>query len=129
MAFEKITPLAGNVDKEEFVDLGIARGSRWKRLRNISSQGFTLSNLKLIMPIIDDSVKRLLEHLDVISIQDKAFDIHKYFQELSMDIISRVALGETESHLFESSYLALAIRWVDRLNIFPLYISLIILIF
>ncbi|KAE9556750.1 hypothetical protein FO519_000156 [Halicephalobus sp. NKZ332] len=101
----RLHPLIGNVDdhKNKIVNLFNSRGSRWKRLRNVSNSSFNVVNLKLIHPTVQDSINELLVHLE--KAVGKEIDAYPYFQELTMDIISRIALGQEESKLFNNQFL------------------------
>ncbi|VDK49913.1 unnamed protein product [Anisakis simplex] len=88
-----------DVDKEERVHVFAARGLRWKRLRALSNPTFSIKGT------VEDSVKvmlgYMLEHVD----KQKSFNIHTYYQELTMDVIARISMGFKESQQFHNEYL------------------------
>jgi len=101
----KTAPLIGDVDKEPLVHVFNARGARWKRLRAIANPAFSVANLKKIMPIVNDSASITLSHLGKDGEEgEKVLNVHFYFQELTMDVIARVAMGQRGSRQFENAY-------------------------
>uniref|UniRef100_A0A914QUC5 Cytochrome P450 n=1 Tax=Panagrolaimus davidi TaxID=227884 RepID=A0A914QUC5_9BILA len=50
-----------------------------------------------------DSIEHLMEHFK--TVENKPINIHPIFQEVTMDIISRIALGQNGSNLFKNSYI------------------------
>lgn len=55
------------------------------------------------MPTITDTVDHVLDYMKTVS--DKPMDIHKVFQELTMDVICRAAFGQSESRIFKNPYI------------------------
>ena len=41
-----MSPLVGDVDNAPYIDLGFARGARWKKMRELSTYCFTAAKLK-----------------------------------------------------------------------------------
>ncbi|KAL7080595.1 hypothetical protein ACQ4LE_000418 [Meloidogyne hapla] len=125
-----LSPLLGDVDTKKLIHLFAAKGKRWKRLRSIANPAFSISNLKRIMPIIDDSIKINIKLLKQVQSSGKYVDLHEYFVELAFDIIYRVAMGQKDSRQFNSEYCQLAQDAFVRVNnnifdylsfIFPLF--------
>uniref|UniRef100_A0A914UPM4 Cytochrome P450 monooxygenase n=1 Tax=Plectus sambesii TaxID=2011161 RepID=A0A914UPM4_9BILA len=110
----KMGSLAGNVDKEPNVNVFAARGLRWKRIRTIANPTFSVSNLKKMLPTVQDSVTILVNLLDKHAEDEKAFNIHLYFQELTIDVIARVALGHDESLQGNNPYIELCKALFNR---------------
>ncbi|KAI1706016.1 cytochrome p450 domain-containing protein [Ditylenchus destructor] len=110
----KINPLVGNVDNESRVHVFNARGARWKRLRAVANPVFSVTNLKKIMPILEDSVRVMMGFLDEAYEKGKSFNIHPYFHELAMDIISRIAMGQQGSLQFRSKNAVVAKQVFER---------------
>nr|CAD2189497.1 unnamed protein product [Meloidogyne enterolobii] len=103
-----LCPIVGDVDTNKFIHLFFAKGKRWKRLRSIANPAFSISNLKRIMPIIEDSIKININLLKEAEASGKCVDLHEYFVELAFDIIARIALGQRESKQFKSEYCQIA---------------------
>jgi cytochrome P450 family 13 len=100
----ELHPMEEDPDKDpKMVLLILARGLRWKRLRTISNPIFSLANLKKIMPTMYDSIEHLMEYFK--TVENKPINIHPIFQEVTMDIISRIALGQNGSNLFKNPYI------------------------
>uniref|UniRef100_A0AC34QY61 Cytochrome P450 n=1 Tax=Panagrolaimus sp. JU765 TaxID=591449 RepID=A0AC34QY61_9BILA len=55
------------------------------------------------MPTIVDTVDHVLNYME--GVCDKPVEIHSIFQEFTMDIISRIALGQEECQLFKNPYM------------------------
>ncbi|KAE9553489.1 hypothetical protein FO519_003318 [Halicephalobus sp. NKZ332] len=86
-------------ENPERVNIINARGLHWKRLRTISNPIFSVSNMKKIMPTIVDTVDNVLDYLKTVT--DKPLDIHKVFQELTMDVIYLFLEAEVDDQVFE----------------------------
>ncbi|CAK5077522.1 unnamed protein product [Meloidogyne enterolobii] len=72
----KLCPIIGDVDTNKLIHLFFAKGKRWKRLRSIANPAFSISNLKRVMPIIDDSIKININLLKEAS-KGKFVDLHE----------------------------------------------------
>ncbi|KAF7633682.1 hypothetical protein Mgra_00006863 [Meloidogyne graminicola] len=99
-----MSPLVGDVETKKLVHLFAAKGKRWKRLRAIANPAFSISNLKRVMPIMNDSIKINIQLLKEAQINEKYIDLNKYITELTFDIISRIAMGQKESKQFKSEF-------------------------
>uniref|UniRef100_A0A0M3HV14 Cytochrome P450 n=2 Tax=Ascaris TaxID=6251 RepID=A0A0M3HV14_ASCLU len=100
-------PFVGDVDKEKDVHVFSARGLRWKRLRTLSNPTFSVNSLKKMKSTVEDSVLVMLGYLEEHADVEKSFNIHPYYQQLTMDVIARVAMGQKGSQQFRSEYLDL----------------------
>uniref|UniRef100_A0A8R1DUJ9 Cytochrome P450 n=1 Tax=Caenorhabditis japonica TaxID=281687 RepID=A0A8R1DUJ9_CAEJA len=94
----------GNLEstqEEPRIHLFSSRGARWKRLRSLASPGFSVKALKMVHDVMEDSVINMVDlmakHED-----GNAFNIHEYFQEFTYDVISRLAMGQPNSELFNN---------------------------
>ncbi|CAJ0952507.1 unnamed protein product, partial [Mesorhabditis belari] len=90
-----------------------ARGTRWKRMRSISNPLFTNNSLRKMMDLVGDSSEHLIKHLSK-HVGKEAFNIHRYYQEFSMDVINRLALGEKRSTQFETELVDIMKRIFER---------------
>ncbi|PAV61608.1 hypothetical protein WR25_03127 isoform D [Diploscapter pachys] len=93
--------LQGDVDNDDRVHVFEARGLRWKRLRALSNPTFSSSALKKIHGTVEDSALELVRLLSP-QADRGAFNIHVYYQELTMDIICRIALGQRTTNFFNN---------------------------
>ncbi|KAI3412155.1 hypothetical protein GPALN_002197 [Globodera pallida] len=125
-----ISTLAGDVDKDPRMHLFNARGARWKRLRAAATPAFSVSNLKKIMPTMDDSIKVAIELIEEERQKqpDAPINLHRFFVEMTFDVIARVAMGQRESMQFRSEDAKLSViafqrfqnNWFEYLaSIFP----------
>ncbi|XP_074641107.1 cytochrome P450 3A29-like [Tubulanus polymorphus] len=90
----KLYPLAPDSDKDEFIHLFLAHGTRWKRLRRLLSPTYSSAKLKQLLPAIDSSIKRYLQYIDVESShQTDGIDIYSHLQPMTLDIIGTTAFG------------------------------------
>lgn len=112
-----------NSDTLPDVDLFIAKGKRWKRLRTIANPAFTVSSMKRVMPIMEDSIREMVELLEKASSNKQNINMSPYFNEMALDIICRVAFGQQESRQFNNEYTKLAREVFQHFgnNIFEYY--------
>ncbi|KAK0408409.1 hypothetical protein QR680_003938 [Steinernema hermaphroditum] len=96
----KLYPLAPDNETADDVDLFHANGGRWKRLRSLSNPTFTNNNLKNAGLI--HSTQVMIDYLKEKADSGKFFNIHTYFQELTLDVTSRIALGQKGSKQFNN---------------------------
>uniref|UniRef100_A0A914X045 Cytochrome P450 n=1 Tax=Plectus sambesii TaxID=2011161 RepID=A0A914X045_9BILA len=90
----KLFPLQPNPDDDIMASIFMSRGMRWKRLRTIANPVFSVANLKRLLPTCEVSVDNFMEIMDERCQLGKPFDIHPYYQQLTCDVIARVAFGE-----------------------------------
>lgn len=69
------------------------KDKRWKDVRSIITPTFTTSKLKLMSPIINEAVDELVEAVEQKANTKKPFNIFTLYQNLTMDVIARTALG------------------------------------
>uniref|UniRef100_A0AC34GYD8 Cytochrome P450 n=1 Tax=Panagrolaimus sp. ES5 TaxID=591445 RepID=A0AC34GYD8_9BILA len=124
----KVGALVPDMNKDKGVDVFLASGSRWKRLRTIMNPCFSVNNLKAILPIMDDSCKVMMKFLEKAVETKKPFDISKFYHELTMDVICRIAIGQKGSKQFENPNVEIikailsrkGIEWLDNFaHMFP----------
>ncbi|CAD6192052.1 unnamed protein product [Caenorhabditis auriculariae] len=99
----KTNPLLFNSQNAPRIHVFNAEGNRWKRLRTISSPTFTNNNLKKIRQTVEDSALELLQHIEKHS--NEPINFLSYFQEFTMDVIGRIAMGQTETKMFHNPLL------------------------
>ncbi|XP_054709649.1 cytochrome P450 3A24-like [Uloborus diversus] len=69
------------------------RDKRWKDIRSIITPSFTTAKMKLMAPIMNDSIDSLLTNVEKKSKAGESFDIYPMYQGLTMDVIGRTAFG------------------------------------
>ncbi|GMT17274.1 hypothetical protein PFISCL1PPCAC_29039, partial [Pristionchus fissidentatus] len=94
--------LAPDPDKDPRIHLFLARGARWKRLRNISAPSFSITSLKKIRPIVEDSVLNMVKIMQDRHLNGAAFNIHDFYCEYTMDTIGRLVMGQKDSLYFNN---------------------------
>ncbi|KAI1705411.1 cytochrome p450 domain-containing protein [Ditylenchus destructor] len=77
-------------------------------LQELFVKKFEYFHGRKIMPIVENSTHVMMEFLDEAYEKGKSFNIHPYFHELTMDIISRIAMGQKGSLQFRSKNAVLA---------------------
>ncbi|GMS91812.1 hypothetical protein PENTCL1PPCAC_13987, partial [Pristionchus entomophagus] len=80
-----------------------ASGARWKRLRTLGTFGFTNKALKQMRGTVEESSLIVVRNLE--SMLDKGeVNMLEYFQEFTMDIICKIALGKKDVEMFNNKY-------------------------
>ncbi|GMS88842.1 hypothetical protein PENTCL1PPCAC_11017, partial [Pristionchus entomophagus] len=100
--------LGPNIDKDPRVNLFESRGARWKRLRTLSAPSFSVSSLKKIRPIVEDSVLNMVRIMEERHAGGESFNIHQFYCEYTMDTIGRLVMGQKESLIFNNPRVAVA---------------------
>ncbi|CAB04112.1 Cytochrome P450 [Caenorhabditis elegans] len=103
-----LNPIQGDPNREKRVTLFSAQGHRWKRLRTIANPTFSSNNLRKIQVTVEDSALELLRHIEQHTAGGKAIDVLEYFQEFTMDVIGRIAMGQPDSLMFKNPLLPCA---------------------
>ncbi|CAB3404871.1 unnamed protein product [Caenorhabditis bovis] len=98
----KKDPLITDVDTDPRVHLFHAEGARWKRLRNISSPTFSNNSLKKLKNTIEESAFELLRHFEKNTANGEQIDVLLYYQEFTLDVIGRIAMGQHTTKMFEN---------------------------
>lgn len=116
----------GNLEcsrEEPRVNLFAARGARWKRLRALASPVFSVKALKQVHDTVENSVLCMMEHIAKHE-NNSAFNIHTYFQELTYDVISRLAMGQPYSEQFNNEGVEIVKEIFMRSNrVLPWYLT------
>ncbi|CAJ0945149.1 unnamed protein product, partial [Mesorhabditis belari] len=98
----KLFPLTPNPDTDPRVHVFNARGQRWKRLRLLTNPSFSVNSLKKMRHTVEDSAKVMVKFMSKNADSGKGFNIHQYFQEYTLDVIARVAMGQEGTRQFEN---------------------------
>ncbi|CAJ0571640.1 unnamed protein product, partial [Mesorhabditis spiculigera] len=98
-----MNPLFQQEADDPLAHLAAAWGYRWKRLRSLVSPQFSNSSLKKVLPTVKSSTQEILRL--IAEKEGQEIDIHDYWQELTADIITRVAMGQKESTMFRNAYI------------------------
>ncbi|CAO4377788.1 unnamed protein product [Caenorhabditis nigoni] len=100
-----LNPIQGNPNQEKRVHLFAAQGHRWKRLRTISSPTFSNNSLRKLKTTVEDSCVELLRHMEEQTAGGKPIELLTFYQEFTLDVIGRIALGQTDSQMFKNPML------------------------
>ncbi|CAI5449902.1 unnamed protein product [Caenorhabditis angaria] len=101
----KLNGIQGDPNKDKRVHLFASEGHRWKRLRNLSSPSFSNNSLKKLKRTVEDSAVELLKHIENNTANGDSIDMLLYYQEFTMDVIGRIAMGQNESKMFNDNIL------------------------
>ncbi|CAI2327100.1 unnamed protein product [Caenorhabditis sp. 36 PRJEB53466] len=99
----KLNPIQGDPDKDADVHIVGAQGFRWKRLRTITAPAFSNNSIRKVLGRIEDSSLEFLKHLEREATREEGVNI--YFQEFTMDVIMRIAMGQPDSQMFNNPLL------------------------
>ncbi|GMT17123.1 hypothetical protein PFISCL1PPCAC_8420, partial [Pristionchus fissidentatus] len=76
--------LGPDLEKDVRVNLFQSRGGRWKRLRTLSAPSFSVSSLKKIRPVVEDSVINMVKVMEERHAGGDTFNIHQFYCEYTM---------------------------------------------
>ncbi|GMT22203.1 hypothetical protein PFISCL1PPCAC_13500, partial [Pristionchus fissidentatus] len=79
-----------------------AHGPQWKRLRTLGSMAFTHKSLRKILSTVESSASALM---DGMARQQGEINTLEFFQEYTLDIICKVALGMRDVKMFNNPFL------------------------
>ncbi|EFO91748.1 CRE-CYP-13A10 protein [Caenorhabditis remanei] len=101
----RLNPIQGDPEKDPRTNLFSAQGFRWKRLRAISSPTFSNNSLRKINLTVEDSALELLRHIEEQTSVGEQIDMLQFYQEFTMDVIGRIAMGQNDSQMFKNPLL------------------------
>ncbi|CAI2327041.1 unnamed protein product [Caenorhabditis sp. 36 PRJEB53466] len=101
----KTTALQGDPNKNKRVHLLAAQGHRWKRLRTLSSPTFSNNSLRKILGSVEDSAVEVMRLLEEKGGKGETLDMLDFYQEFTLDVIGKIAMGQVESKMFENPML------------------------
>ena len=81
-------------------NLGDAKGDDWKRIRSIISPSFSSGKMKRMYPLIRQSLKDFLDHLDGMAANKQNVNLKDLYGNYTMDVISMCAFG-TKTNIHE----------------------------
>ncbi|CAI2358122.1 unnamed protein product [Caenorhabditis sp. 36 PRJEB53466] len=118
-----ITGNLESVKEEPRVNLFSAQGSRWKRLRALMTPVFSVKSVKKIHATMEDSVLAMVALLEK-HVDGEPFNILEYYQELTYDVVSRLAMGQPHSELFNNEQVDMVRKIFDRTQrVWPWYLT------
>ncbi|GMS94736.1 hypothetical protein PENTCL1PPCAC_16911 [Pristionchus entomophagus] len=79
-----------------------ARGPHWKRLRSLGSLAFTNKSLRNILHTVEESATTVVDGMERVQGE---INMLEYFQEFTMDVICKIALGMRDVKMFNNEYL------------------------
>ncbi|KAI6211226.1 hypothetical protein M3Y96_00411400 [Aphelenchoides besseyi] len=105
-----LAPLAGNIETDPLPHLFMSRGQNWRRLRALSSPAFSVQSLKKILPVVEYCASETTRFLDEQADAQKSFNIHTYMYQYTIDVICRLALGQTDNKQFDNELTDIVIQ-------------------
>ncbi|GMT22204.1 hypothetical protein PFISCL1PPCAC_13501, partial [Pristionchus fissidentatus] len=78
-----------------------ARGPHWKRLRTLGSMAFTNKSLRNVLSTVEHSATTMIEGM---AKQQGEINTLLFFQEYTLDVICKVALGMRDVEMFNNKY-------------------------
>ncbi|XP_023228557.1 cytochrome P450 3A4-like [Centruroides sculpturatus] len=82
-----------NTNDKRRINLLFLKGTEWKEMRSLVTPSFTTSKMKMMSPIMNDSIDTLLENLNEKCQSGETFDVYTLFKRLTIDVIGRTAFG------------------------------------
>ncbi|GMS94521.1 hypothetical protein PENTCL1PPCAC_16696, partial [Pristionchus entomophagus] len=79
-----------------------ARGPHWKRLRSLGSMAFTNKSLRNILDTVEESAITVVDGMER---HKGEINMLEYFQEYTLDVICKIALGMHDVQMFNNQYL------------------------
>ncbi|GMT23066.1 hypothetical protein PFISCL1PPCAC_14363, partial [Pristionchus fissidentatus] len=79
-----------------------SRGPHWKRLRTLGSMAFTQKSLKHIISTVEHSATMVVDGMTKESGEINAL---RFFQEYTLNVICKIALGLHDIKMFDNEYL------------------------
>ncbi|EFP13120.1 CRE-CYP-13A8 protein [Caenorhabditis remanei] len=101
----KHNPVQGDPDKDKDIHIIGAQGFRWKRLRSITAPAFSNNSIKKVLSTMEDSSHEFMKHLEEKAGNGQPVNMHLFFQEYTMDVIMRIAMGQPDSRMFNNPIL------------------------
>ncbi|KAJ8317594.1 hypothetical protein KUTeg_005498 [Tegillarca granosa] len=89
----KVFPVQVDPDTDENVHMFFARGERWRRLRSIVNPAFSTAKMRMMTPVINKRIDKLVSVVDNYTEKDQDFDVYDLFQRLTLDTIVDCGFG------------------------------------
>ncbi|EGT38287.1 hypothetical protein CAEBREN_29309 [Caenorhabditis brenneri] len=101
----KLRPIIGDPEKDKRINMFAAQGKRWKRLRTLSSPSFSNNSLKKVKTTVQECGTEILWNIEQKVRNGEEIDMLLFYQEYTLGVISRIALGQSESKMFKNPLL------------------------
>lgn len=109
--------------EEPLVNVFFSYGSRWKKLRALNNPALSVKSLREVHDTIDNSIICMMEIMSKHE-DGKPFNIHEYFQELTFDVICRVAMGKSYSEQWNNKEVKLVQTMFNKTQrVLPWYLA------
>ena len=92
--------------KDPYAGMFITVGQKWKRVRGISSPTFSGKKMKMMLPLVQRSIEKLMRRFEDRSSKNEDFDISEDLKCLTLDVIASTIFSydtdifNTESNIF-----------------------------
>ena len=121
---------------DPYVNLVEMSGEKWKRVRGISSPTFSGKKMKIMSPLVQQSINKLMDKLEQRAKINNDFDIYDDFKLLTLDVIASTVFSydtevfKTEDSIFYKK-LKVAFDSVDplRMSLAHRYLLLLLTVF
>ncbi|KAF8370580.1 hypothetical protein PRIPAC_77009, partial [Pristionchus pacificus] len=88
-----------------------ARGPHWKRLRTLGSMAFTNKSLRKILDTVEESAVTMVDGMER---YQGEINMLEYYQEYTLDVICKIALGLRDVKMFNNEYLSTCREMFNR---------------
>ena len=87
--------------KDPYAGMFITVGQKWKRVRGISSPTFSGKKMKMMLPLVQGSIEKLMRTFEDRSNKNEDFDISEDLKCLTLDVIASTVFSY-DTHIFNT---------------------------
>lgn len=86
-------PFITRLSTGNYIHLFAADGNRWRRQRHIINPTFTNAKLKLMSPLIENSIDTFMTKIE--NKHEDQFNIYETYKQLTLDVICKITLNSS----------------------------------